>query len=78
MMLSAASVTNNATRNAMIAQVHGYASSGNNDTAFSGYYNPIQGAVIGEDDTFSGDGGNSYVSTFSLAAFGTKISSGLP
>lgn len=60
-MLSAATVTNNATRNAMIAQVHGYASSNNNNTVFGGYYNPVQGSVVIESGTFSGHGDNSYV-----------------
>lgn len=64
MMLSAASITNNATRSAMIAQVHGYASSGMNDTVFSGYYNPSQGSVIVENGTFSGGGDNSYFAQF--------------
>lgn len=71
MMLSAASITNNATRIAMIAQVHGYASSSMNDTVFSGYYNPTssQGSVIVENGTFSGGGDNSYVHTTLSSAY---------
>lgn len=61
MMLSAAAVTDNVTRNAMIAQVRGYASSNSNDSVFSGYYNPLQGASINRPGAFSGHGINSYV-----------------
>lgn len=62
MMLSAATVTNNATRNAMIGQVHNYASSNFNNTPFGGYYNPTQGSITNENIGYNGHGINSYVS----------------
>ena len=59
MMLSAATVTNNATRNSMIGQVRGYASSSFNSTPLGGYYNPIQGFITNENIAMDGHGVNS-------------------
>lgn len=61
MMLSAATVTNKATRNAMIAQVYGYASSSFNSTPLGGYYNLAQGSITNEDISYNEHGINSYV-----------------
>lgn len=60
MMFSAAAVTNNATRNVMIAQVRGYASSSLYNQVFGDYYNPLVGSIIDQSGSFSGHGSNSY------------------
>ena len=64
MMLSAAAVTENATRNAMIAQVRNYASSNKDNLVFGGYYNPLKGSIVDQSGSFSGRGLNSYVPLF--------------
>lgn len=46
MMLSAATVTNDATRNYMISQIHNYASSNQNNTQFPAIFNPSTGEPI--------------------------------
>ena len=58
MMLSAATVTNDVTRDVLIGQVHTYAASNINNTVFSAYYDPTSGIV---DDVvlYSGSGVNS-------------------
>lgn len=61
MMFSSAIVTNNATRNTMIAQVRSYASSSLDNEVFCGYYNPVQGEPIYQLGSFSGHALNSYV-----------------
>ena len=43
MMLSAAAERENVTRDLLIGQVHNYAASSQNSTAFGAYYNPATG-----------------------------------
>ena len=43
MMLSAATERDNVTRDLLIEQVHNYAASSQNSTAFDAYYNPATG-----------------------------------
>ena len=58
MMLSAATVTDDITRDVLIGQVHTYAASSINSKVFSAYYDPTTGIV---DDVvlYSGSGVNS-------------------
>lgn len=56
MMLSAATVNDNSTRNFMIGQVHQYCASNQNNMPFGAYYNPSSGVVNGPN--FAGNNAN--------------------